>query len=233
MPRYRTNGPEARRGLTCRSPIGSRHAKDTRYTPTRGTDQPGPTCPRRVGQVRLVQAHRLRGRAGSEPARLPALRASHRTDALIERIESACRRGQLRGDGRRADLGRPARLRRRPSRTRRVSSARARRVGPRRGGRHRPGDDRRSSVVIVGAMDFRFIGASMGSVVGEKITRAFETRSRGAAAPSCSSAASGGARMQEGMLSLMQMAKTSAAAARLAEAGLPYVSILTNPTSVA
>ena len=83
--------------------------------------------------------------------------------------------------------------------------------------------------VAVGVMDFRFVGASMGSAVGEKIARAFElaTDERRAVVMSVSS---GGARMQEGMLSLMQMAKTSAAVARLGEAGLPYVSVLTNPT---
>ncbi|MGB4441899.1 MAG: acetyl-CoA carboxylase, carboxyltransferase subunit beta [Coriobacteriia bacterium] len=83
--------------------------------------------------------------------------------------------------------------------------------------------------VIVGALDFRFIGASMGSVVGEKITRAFElalAERRGVVLI----VASGGARMQEGMLSLMQMAKTAAAVERLAKAGLPYVSILVDPT---
>jgi acetyl-CoA carboxylase carboxyl transferase subunit beta len=78
-------------------------------------------------------------------------------------------------------------------------------------------------------MDFRFVGASMGSVVGEKITRAFELAIVERRAVVFATA-SGGARMQEGMLSLMQMAKTSAAAARLAEERLPYVSILTNPT---
>ncbi len=81
----------------------------------------------------------------------------------------------------------------------------------------------------VGAMDFRFIGASMGSVVGEKVTRLFEM----AIAEERSVVlwtTSGGARMQEGMLSLMQMAKTAAAVERLASAGLPYVSILGNPT---
>ncbi len=83
--------------------------------------------------------------------------------------------------------------------------------------------------VVVGAMDFRFVGASMGSAVGEKIARAFalaEAERRGLVLV----IASGGARMQEGMLSLMQMAKTSAAAERLARARVPYVSILTNPT---
>jgi acetyl-CoA carboxylase carboxyl transferase subunit beta len=83
--------------------------------------------------------------------------------------------------------------------------------------------------VVLGAMDFRFIGASMGSVVGEKITRAFE-RTAGLRRPLVLVTASGGARMQEGMLSLMQMAKTAAAAARLSEAGVPYVAVLTNPT---
>jgi acetyl-CoA carboxylase carboxyl transferase subunit beta len=78
-------------------------------------------------------------------------------------------------------------------------------------------------------MDFRFIGASMGSVVGEKITRAFE-RAASLRRPLVLVTASGGARMQEGMLSLMQMAKTSAAAARLSEAGVPYIAVLTNPT---
>lgn len=83
--------------------------------------------------------------------------------------------------------------------------------------------------VVVGAMDFRFIGASMGSAVGEKIARAFalaERERRGVVLI----VASGGARMQEGMLSLMQMARTAAACERLARAGLPYVSVLTNPT---
>ncbi len=82
---------------------------------------------------------------------------------------------------------------------------------------------------VVGAMDFRFVAASMGSVVGEKVTRAFELAER-ERRPLVLVTASGGARMQEGMLSLMQMAKTSAAAARLADAGVPYISILTNPT---
>lgn len=83
--------------------------------------------------------------------------------------------------------------------------------------------------VVLGVMDFRFIGASMGSVVGEKIARAFE-RATAAGKPIVIVTASGGARMQEGMLSLMQMAKTSAAAQRHAEAGMPFISVLTNPT---
>lgn len=85
------------------------------------------------------------------------------------------------------------------------------------------------AAVVLGVMDFRFVGASMGSVVGEKISRAFEL---GTARnlPVVLVIASGGARMQEGMYSLMQMAKTSAAAQRHADAGLAYVSVLTNPT---
>jgi len=78
-------------------------------------------------------------------------------------------------------------------------------------------------------MDFDFMGGSMGSVVGEKITRAIE-RAIEKRTPFVSVASSGGARMQEGILSLMQMAKTSAAAARLGAAGLPFISVLTDPT---
>jgi acetyl-CoA carboxylase carboxyl transferase subunit beta len=87
-------------------------------------------------------------------------------------------------------------------------------------GRHRAG---------IGAMDFRFLGASMGSVVGEKITRVIE-RSTAAGLPVVLCCASGGARMYEGMFSLMQMAKTSAALSRHAEAGLAYIALLTHPT---
>lgn len=83
--------------------------------------------------------------------------------------------------------------------------------------------------IVIGVMDFRFIGASMGSVVGEKVTRAFEL-ALNTRRPLVLVTASGGARMQEGVLSLMQMAKTSAAAARLADAHVPYVALLTNPT---
>ena len=84
--------------------------------------------------------------------------------------------------------------------------------------------------ITLAVMDFRFLGASMGSVVGEKITRAIElaTEENRAAIVVC---ASGGARMHEGILSLMQMAKTSGALARHAEAGLPYIPILTHPTT--
>ena len=83
--------------------------------------------------------------------------------------------------------------------------------------------------LVLGAMDFRFIGASMGSVVGEKIARAFE-HATAQRTPIVLVTASGGARMQEGMLSLMQMAKTSAAARRHSQAGLPFISVLANPT---
>ncbi len=83
--------------------------------------------------------------------------------------------------------------------------------------------------VSLAVMDFRFLGGSMGSVVGEKITRAIE-RGLEYSMPVIVVSASGGARMYEGILSLMQMAKTSAALARLSEAKVPYFSILTNPT---
>lgn len=83
--------------------------------------------------------------------------------------------------------------------------------------------------VSIAVMDFRFLGASMGSVVGEKITRTIE-RGLAEKMPVVIVSASGGARMYEGILSLMQMAKTSAALAKLAEAKLPFISVLTNPT---
>jgi len=79
-------------------------------------------------------------------------------------------------------------------------------------------------------MDFHFIAATMGSVVGEKITRIIEHGTK-KKIPIIIISASGGARMYEGMLSLMQMAKTSGALARHAVADLPYISILTNPTT--
>ena len=83
--------------------------------------------------------------------------------------------------------------------------------------------------VSIAVMDFRFMAASLGSAAGEKLTRAIE-RGLERKCPVIIVCASGGARMQEGILSLMQMAKTSQALARLSEAGLPYISILTNPT---
>jgi acetyl-CoA carboxylase carboxyl transferase subunit beta len=84
--------------------------------------------------------------------------------------------------------------------------------------------------VMIAVMDFRFFAGSMGSVVGEKITRAIETAIAERRAMIIFSASSG-ARMQEGMLSLMQMAKTCGALARLAAARLPYISVLTHPTT--
>jgi acetyl-CoA carboxylase carboxyl transferase subunit beta len=84
--------------------------------------------------------------------------------------------------------------------------------------------------VNIGAMDFAFMGGSMGSVVGEKIARLGQ-RSLEKKWPLILISASGGARMQEGVLSLMQMAKTSALLAQLSERRIPYVSILTNPTT--
>ncbi|WP_026840822.1 acetyl-CoA carboxylase, carboxyltransferase subunit beta [Citrifermentans bremense] len=84
--------------------------------------------------------------------------------------------------------------------------------------------------VQICVFDFSFMGGSMGSVVGEKITRGIE-RALSDRIPCIIVSASGGARMQESILSLMQMAKTSAALAKLREAGLPFVSILTDPTT--
>ncbi len=82
---------------------------------------------------------------------------------------------------------------------------------------------------FIGAMDFRFMGASMGAVVGEKIVRMVESATA-EKLPVVIVTASGGARMQEGILSLMQMAKTCGALERHAAANLPYFAILTNPT---
>jgi acetyl-CoA carboxylase carboxyl transferase subunit beta len=87
-----------------------------------------------------------------------------------------------------------------------------------------------SQPVMIGVMNFEFMGGSMGSVVGEKITRLAER----AMAEKCGLiifCSSGGARMQEGILSLMQMAKTSSALALLKKEGLPYISVLTDPTT--
>jgi acetyl-CoA carboxylase carboxyl transferase subunit beta len=84
--------------------------------------------------------------------------------------------------------------------------------------------------VVVASMEYSFIGGSMGVVVGEKITRAIE-RAIERRAPMLIVSCSGGARMMEGALSLMQMAKTCAALARLDRAGLPYISVLTDPTT--
>jgi len=84
--------------------------------------------------------------------------------------------------------------------------------------------------VSLAVMDFRFCGGAMGAAVGEKITRAIE-RATKKKIPCIIVSSSGGARMQEGIFSLMQMAKTSAALGRLAEAKLPFISILTYPTT--
>lgn len=84
--------------------------------------------------------------------------------------------------------------------------------------------------LALGVMDFQFVGGSMGSVVGEKLTRAIEL-AIARRIPLLIASASGGARMQEGLYSLMQMAKTSAALAKLSEIGLPYFSLLTDPTT--
>jgi acetyl-CoA carboxylase carboxyl transferase subunit beta len=84
--------------------------------------------------------------------------------------------------------------------------------------------------VEVGVFDFEFLGGSMGSVVGEKISRLY-MRSVTSRNPAIIFSSSGGARMQEGILSLMQMAKTCAALAKLREAGVPFISVLTHPTT--
>ena len=84
--------------------------------------------------------------------------------------------------------------------------------------------------VVFGVMDFSFIGGSMGSVVGEKVARAIE-RAQEKKIPLIIVSASGGARMMESILSLMQMAKTSARLARFSDSGGLYISILTNPTT--
>jgi acetyl-CoA carboxylase carboxyl transferase subunit beta len=83
--------------------------------------------------------------------------------------------------------------------------------------------------VVVAAFEFKFMGGSMGSVVGERFVRGVQTAIDNKMAFVCISA-SGGARMQEGLLSLMQMAKTSAALTQLSKAGLPFISVLTDPT---
>lgn len=84
--------------------------------------------------------------------------------------------------------------------------------------------------VVIACMDFGFIGGSMGSVVGEKIARAIDTALRKKSALIIVSS-SGGARMMEGALSLMQLAKTSAKLAQLSDAGVPYISVMTDPTT--
>lgn len=84
--------------------------------------------------------------------------------------------------------------------------------------------------VVVAIMDFSFIGGSMGSVVGEKTARAID-KARKSKKPLIVVSSSGGARMMEGALSLMQLAKTSARLAQLSDAGIPYLSVMTDPTT--
>ncbi len=84
--------------------------------------------------------------------------------------------------------------------------------------------------VAFGCMDFKFIGGSMGSVVGEKLARVIDKAFKNKI-PLIIISASGGARMMEGAFSLMQMAKTSSRLARLADAHIPYISVLTDPTT--
>ncbi len=84
--------------------------------------------------------------------------------------------------------------------------------------------------IVISVMDFEFMGGSMGSVVGEKVARAFELAICDGL-PLVSFAASGGARMQEGLISLLQMAKTTAAVSRLKDTDQPYISVLTDPTT--
>ncbi|MBX6342457.1 MAG: acetyl-CoA carboxylase, carboxyltransferase subunit beta, partial [Thermomicrobiaceae bacterium] len=88
----------------------------------------------------------------------------------------------------------------------------------------------RGHQVVLAVLDFRFLGGSMGSVVGEKVTLAFEHAAE-KKIPIVTVAASGGARMQEGMLSLVQMAKTAAAAKRAHDSHVPFISVLTHPTT--
>ena len=83
--------------------------------------------------------------------------------------------------------------------------------------------------VVAAAFEFKFMGGSMGAVVGERFVRGVDVAIKNKTPFICISA-SGGARMQEGLLSLMQMAKTSAALTKLSQAGLPYISVLTDPT---
>lgn len=84
--------------------------------------------------------------------------------------------------------------------------------------------------IVIGAMDFSFIGGSMGSVVGEKVARAID-KSLKTSVPLVVVSSSGGARMMEGALSLMQLAKTSGMLAMLSDKGIPYISVITDPTT--
>lgn len=84
--------------------------------------------------------------------------------------------------------------------------------------------------IVIGVMDFRFVGGSMGSVMGEQICHAIETAIEDRC-PLILISSSGGARLQEGLFSLLQMAKTAAARGRMAEAGVPFISVMTYPTT--
>ena len=146
-----------------------------------------------------------------------------------ERLDLALRRGALRGVRRGARLRRSPVASRTRSRTASASSTRARAPACNDAVLNTHGTIG-GIPVIVSAMEYGFMGGSMGSVVGEKITRAAE-RALDEKVPLIVVSCSGGARMQEGALSLMQMAKISAALANLHEAGIPYISILTDPTT--
>ena len=138
-------------------------------------------------------------------------------------------RRRLGGARPRAGVHRPAHLHRYQGLS---QAARSRDRVDRPQGRRHHGDRRRSTAIetVVSAMEYGFIGGSMGVVVGEKITRGIE-RAIARKLPVIIVSCSGGARMMEGALSLMQMAKISSALARLDRARLPYISLLTDPTT--
>ncbi len=151
----------------------------------------------------------------------------HRRFSAEEYIELLTDEGIVARAVRQPALGRPAR----------TSSITAERLGlgaeegrRRRRHLHRVGANSTGCRSISGVMNFAFMGGSMGSVVGEKIARLAQ-RSHEKRLPLVMVWTSGGARMQEGVLSLMQMAKTSAAIAQLQRAAIPYISILTDPTT--
>src|SRR5215831_4988805 len=183
---------------------------------------------RPVDQVRGLPGNRLRGGRGEERPHLPALRPA--LPALRPRATGHVPRpGLVRGAGRGTPLPGSARLQGQPRPLRRPPA-----VLPDETGRE---DALVSGVgridghpIVVCVFEFGFMGGSMASVVGEKITRAIElaTRKR---IPLLVVTCSGGARMQEGVLSLMQMAKTSAALGRLAEERVPYFVLLADPTT--
>ena len=162
-------------------------------------------APEHVPALRLALPRR---RARREPARLPAVRPPlPRPRARPDR--AARRRRHVRRVGRRAPLGRSARVLRPDAPT--PSGWRRPRWRPASATRSSPARPRSSGAPCeLAVMDFAFMGGSMGSVVGEKFARACRARRRAARRRSCAVTASGGARMQEGILSLMQMPKTVA-----------------------